>query len=62
MNRIFGLLTIFFVGAIVMGLVLNAAGASKVFGSLFSGTATLGSTLEGNIPSGSSANPNASQG
>lgn len=47
MNRIWGILTLIFVGFIFMGVILNATNASKVFGTLFSGTASLGSVLEG---------------
>lgn len=41
------IVTLVFVGFIGMGILLNAGGASKVMGTLFSGTASLGSVLEG---------------
>lgn len=50
MNRIWGILTLIFIGFVFMGVILNATNASKVFGTLFTGTASLGSVLEGQGP------------
>lgn len=47
MNRIWGIITLIFVGFIFMGVLLNAGGFSKAAGTLFSGTANLGKVLEG---------------
>lgn len=47
MNKLWGVITLIFVGFIIMGVMLQASGASKVMGTLFSGTASLGSVLEG---------------
>lgn len=50
MNRIWGIVTLIFLGFIFMGVILNAANFSKAAGTLFSGTASLGSVLEGKAP------------
>lgn len=47
MNRFWGILTLIFIGFIVMGVILNATNFSKAAGTLFSGTASLGKVLEG---------------
>lgn len=47
MNKFWGILTLIFVGFIVMGVILNATNFSKAAGTLFSGTASLGKVLEG---------------
>lgn len=49
-NRVFGIITLIFLGFIFMGILLHASGFSSVAGTLFSGTASLGSVLEGNQP------------
>lgn len=47
MHNLWKIITLIFVGFIIMGVLLNATGASKAMGTLFSGTASLGSVLEG---------------
>lgn len=47
MNKIWGIITLIFIGFILMGVILNAGNFAKVAGTLFSGTASLGSVLEG---------------
>lgn len=47
MNRIWGIITLIFVGFIIMGVLMNSGGFSKAAGTLFTGTASLGSVLEG---------------
>lgn len=47
MSNLWKIITLIFVGFILMGVILNAGGASKAMGTLFSGTASLGSVLEG---------------
>lgn len=47
MSQFWKIATLIFVGFIFMGVLLNAGGFSKAAGTLFSGTASLGSVLEG---------------
>jgi di/tricarboxylate transporter len=47
MRRFWGIITLLFIGFIAIGTMVNSTGASKVLGTLFSGTASLGSVLEG---------------
>jgi hypothetical protein len=47
MNNFWKILTLFFLGAIFLAVMTHAAGFSQAAGTLFSGTNTLGRTLEG---------------
>jgi hypothetical protein len=47
MNKVWGILTLFFIGCLVVLAIKNAQGASTVFGSLFTGVNALGTTLTG---------------
>lgn len=45
-HDIWGILTLIFLGFILMGVLLNAKGFSMAAGTLFTGVNTLGRTLE----------------
>jgi hypothetical protein len=45
-GKIWGILTLIFIGFIFMGVLLNAKGFSLAAGTLFTGVNTLGKTLE----------------
>lgn len=47
MNKFWGILTLVFIGFIVMGVILNAANFSSAAGTLFTGVSGLGKVLEG---------------
>jgi hypothetical protein len=46
-KEVFGLITLFFIGSLVVLAVTHAAGFSKSAGTLFDGINTLGTTLTG---------------
>jgi hypothetical protein len=47
MNKVWQLLTLFFLGAIFFAVLTHAAGFSQAAGTLTGGVNTLGRTLEG---------------
>lgn len=47
MNQVFKILTLFFLGAIFVAVMLNAKGFSLAAGTLFTGVNKMGRTLEG---------------
>lgn len=54
MKDFWGILTLFFLGAIFVAVMTHATGFSKAAGTLFTGVNSLGTTLEaGNIKQGS---------
>lgn len=55
-NKVFGLITLFFIGSLVVLAVTHAAGFSKSVGTLFTGVNGLGQTLAGYQPKGVGVN------
>ncbi len=49
MNKVWQLLTLFFLGAIFFAVLTHAAGFSQAAGTLTGGVNTLGRTLEGRL-------------